>query len=65
MSEREMRDLANRLAILSDVLNFPTALELVKFDPVKAEELLTAREESLERQAEFTKTRQRLQAVAS
>jgi hypothetical protein len=65
MSEREMRDLANRLAILSDVLNFPTALELVKSDPVKAGELLTAREESLKRQAEFRRTRRRLQAVPS
>jgi len=62
MREREMRGLATRLAALSDVLNFPTALELAKSNPDKAEELLLEREASLQRQAEFADVRRRLQA---
>lgn len=65
MSELEQRELARRLAEVSDVLSFDAALRLVQFDPTKAERLLQAREQSQEQQAEFARSRKRLYTALS
>jgi len=63
MNDQEKQALASRLAGMSDVLDFSTALQLVNANPTKAVELLRARERSREEQAELARTSQRLQAA--
>jgi hypothetical protein len=52
MNETEQRDLARRLWEGSDVLDFDTALEIVRHRPNEARELLKMRAETERRQAE-------------
>lgn len=49
MTEREIRDLAWRLAEGSDVFDFEKALEFARFEPAEAEELIRGREASQKR----------------
>ena len=44
MTEQEQRDLAIRLAHGSEILDFETALECVRFRPAEAEDILRMRE---------------------
>lgn len=60
MSDMEKRDLARRLADVSDVLDFDTSLEIARFDPARAEELIHNREETEKRQEEFARLRERM-----
>jgi hypothetical protein len=53
MNVEERKDLAKRLANVSDVLDFDAALKIARFDPRKAEELIDNWEKSKERQEEF------------
>jgi hypothetical protein len=59
MTEREARDLAERLAKDSDVFDFDRALELVRRRPVDAEELVRMDEEMERRQKERARAQQR------
>jgi hypothetical protein len=52
MTEREIRDLAWRLAEGSNVFDFEKALEFARFEPAKAEKLIRGREEMQKRQEE-------------
>ena len=60
MTEREKRDLAQRLADVSSVFDLETALELVQRRPADAEELLRMRKEHQERQEEHARVNRRL-----
>ncbi|MGN6276515.1 MAG: hypothetical protein ACTHNP_11405 [Solirubrobacterales bacterium] len=60
MTEREIRDLAWRLADVSEVFDFDKALEFVRFEPAEAEELIRARKESQKRMAELDRAYERL-----
>lgn len=59
MNEQEQRDLARRLADVSNVFDFEKALRVVEFDPVEAEKLIHMREESQKRQEERARLRER------
>lgn len=63
MTEREERDLAQRLADDSNVFDFDRALELVKLRPMKAEELIRMQEETAKLQKERAHARKRLLAA--
>ncbi|HEU4461112.1 MAG TPA: hypothetical protein VFR75_00830 [Solirubrobacterales bacterium] len=58
MNEVEQRELARRLADVSDVLDFETSLEIAQFNPARAEELIRNREETEKRQEEFARLRE-------
>jgi hypothetical protein len=58
MNEREQRDLAQRLATSSDVLDFEGALRIVEWRPARAERLIRMREEMAERQKERARLRE-------
>jgi hypothetical protein len=58
MTEREERDLAGRLADGSNVFDFETALEFVKFKPAEAEELIRNRERTKRNGEEFDRLRE-------
>jgi len=58
MNKQEQRDLARRLANVSDVLDFEAALEIVEFDPTKAEELILMRKEHERRQEKRARLRE-------
>ncbi|HYQ79601.1 MAG TPA: hypothetical protein VEP91_10890 [Solirubrobacterales bacterium] len=61
MTERELRDLAWRLADGSEVFDFDLALEFARDSPAEAEELIRERE-TMERNAEeFRRLRQERQ----
>lgn len=59
MTEREERNLAQRLAKDSDVFDFDRALELVRRRPAGAEELVRMSEEMERRQEERARARER------
>ncbi|MGN6557373.1 MAG: hypothetical protein ACTHLH_05105 [Solirubrobacterales bacterium] len=59
MNEQEQRDLARRLADVSEVLDFEAALRVVRYLPAKAEELLRMHKESEKRQEERARARER------
>jgi hypothetical protein len=59
VNEQAQRELAGRLAGVSDVLDFEAALEIVQFDPAKAEELILMRKETEKRQEERARLRER------
>jgi len=59
MTEREERDLAQRLAKDSDVFDFDRALELVRRRPAGAEKLVRMSEEMERRQEERARARER------
>lgn len=59
MNEKAERELARHLADVSEVLDFPTALKIVRFDASKAEELIRMREENERREEERTRLRKR------
>lgn len=61
MTEREQRDLAWRLTEGSSVIDFETALELVRRRPAKAEELIRKREQTKRNLEELARLRQRRQ----
>ncbi|HEX5984422.1 MAG TPA: hypothetical protein VFY69_09475 [Solirubrobacterales bacterium] len=63
MNEREQRNLARRLADVSDVLDFEAALGIVQFDPARAEELIRNREEGKREEEEFDRLRARRRAL--
>lgn len=60
MNEQEKRELARRLADASSVLDFSSALRLVRSNPRKVELRLKARERSHEQQAALSRSRERL-----
>lgn len=60
MTEREERDLAQRLADDSNVFDFDRALELVRRRPAEAEKLLRMQEETAKLQVERARARERL-----
>lgn len=64
MTEQEQRDLAQRLADVSSVFDFQTALQLVEHMPAEAERLIRMRRESRERQEELTRVNRRLHLAA-
>lgn len=51
VDEQQQRDKAQRLADTSTVLDFETALKIVRHRPAEAEELLRLRDKIAERQA--------------
>lgn len=59
MNEAEQRDLARRLWEGSEVLDFETALEIVRRRPNEARELLQMRAEMKRREEERTRGRER------
>ena len=59
MTEREERDLAWQLADGSRIFDFEEALELVKYKPAAAEELIRNREETKRWSEEFARQRER------
>jgi hypothetical protein len=59
MNAEERKDLAKRLASVSDVLDFDAALRIARFDPGKAEELIDNWERSRKRQDEFDRISER------
>ena len=59
MNEQDQRKLARRLAEASRVLDFDAALQIVQFDPAKAEQLLRNREDEKRTQEEFARLRER------
>jgi hypothetical protein len=58
MNEQEQRDLARRLAKMSNVLDFEDALRVVRFDLAKAEKLLRMREEDERSGEELARARE-------
>ena len=60
MTERDERDLAQRLADDSNVFDFDRALELVRRRPAEAEKLLRMQEETAKLQEERASARERL-----
>ena len=64
MTEQEQRDLAARLAAVSSVFDFETALELVQWKPEDAETLLRMRRESQRRQEALARAHERLHKAA-
>jgi hypothetical protein len=60
MNEVEQRDLARRLWEGSDVLDYQTALEIVRNRPEEAREILKMRAEMERRQEERERRRERL-----
>jgi len=64
MTEQQQRDLAERLADVSSVFDFETALRLVQFNPAEAESLIRLRREGERRQAVLAQAHERLRAAA-
>lgn len=58
VDEQQQRDKARRLADTSTVLDFETALKIVKQRPAEAEDLLRLRDEFAERQATRARLRE-------
>jgi len=65
MNEAEQRDLARRLADVSEVFDFEGALAFVQFDLKRAEKLLRMREEGKKWHEEFARSRERVRLSAS
>ncbi len=59
MDEREQRDLAHHLANTSGVLDFESALRIVKLRPAEAERLLRMRKEMAKWEEERSRLRER------
>ncbi len=59
MTEQEQRALARRLADRSSVFDFEEALELVRYRPARAEELIRNREETERMKEEFARQDER------
>ena len=59
MTEQERRDLANRLAEGSEVIDFEMALEIVRLRPADAEKILRMRDETARTQEEFARQQER------
>lgn len=57
MNGQAQRELAGRLADVSDILDFKTALGIVQFNPARAEELIRMREENERREEERARLR--------
>jgi hypothetical protein len=64
MTDGEQRNLARRLADASEVFDLETALEVVRFDPTGAEELLRDKEERKKMMEELELAHQRLERAA-
>jgi hypothetical protein len=64
MTKQEQRELAQRIADVSEVFDFETALELVEWEPEKAERLIRIREESKKRQEALARANKRLYQAA-
>ena len=60
MTEREIRDLAWRLAEGSNVFDFEKALEFARFEPAEAEKLIRGREEMRKRIEEIDRAAEQL-----
>lgn len=60
MNESEQRDMARRLWEGSNILDFETALEIVKRRPNEARKILAMRAETERRQAERARGQERL-----
>lgn len=58
MNEEEQRELARRLAEASRILDFEAALQIVQFDPARAEQLLRNREDEKRTEEEFARLRE-------
>jgi hypothetical protein len=58
MTEREQRDLAERLAEGSEVLDFEMALKIARYRPVEAEKVLRMREEHARSREERARARE-------
>jgi len=61
MTEQEERRVAQRLAENSDIFDFERALEVVRYRPAEAEELLRMEEENAKWQEESARVRERRQ----
>ena len=59
MTEQERRDLANRLADGSEVIDFEMAREIVRRRPADAEKIIRMREETARTQEEFARQQKR------
>jgi hypothetical protein len=64
MTEQEERDLARQIADGSEVFDFETALELVKFSPDRAERLIRNRRERKRMLDELARANERLHRSA-
>lgn len=64
MTEQEKRDLAQQIADGSEVFDFETALELVKFRPDQAERLIRNRRERKRMLEELGRANERLHQAA-
>ncbi|MFL5897056.1 MAG: hypothetical protein ACJ76D_01115 [Solirubrobacterales bacterium] len=64
MNEQERRELARRLADVSDVIDYETALRIAQSEPAKAEELIQMRVENKRRQEERARTLEELHLAA-
>jgi hypothetical protein len=59
IDDREQRDLAQRLAAASEVLDFDGALRIVRWRPAEAEKRIQMEEEMAKRQEERDRARER------
>jgi hypothetical protein len=64
MTKQEQRELAQRIADVSKVFDFETALELVEWEPEKAEYLIRMREQGKKRMEELARANERLHQAA-
>jgi hypothetical protein len=64
MTEQEQKALARTLSEGSKFVDFDSALQLVQYEPARAEELVREREESERKQEELSRAFRRLQAAA-
>jgi hypothetical protein len=64
MTKQEQRQLAQRLADVSEVFDFETALELVEWEPNEAERLIRMREQGKKRMEELARANERLHQAA-
>jgi hypothetical protein len=64
VTENEKRHLARRIADVSNVFDFETALELVERQPDAAEELIRVREEGAKRRERLDRACERLRRAA-
>lgn len=64
MTENEKRDLARRIADVSNVIDLETALKLVERLPAEAEKLIRMREEGAEEKEKRDRAYERLHRAA-
>jgi hypothetical protein len=64
VTKQEQRELARRIADVSEVFDFETALELVEWEPEKAERLIRMREQGKRRMEELARANERLHQAA-